>query len=392
MRVLLISRAMVAASHRGRLRELAKCGLSLTVVAPDRWENHTFEPGSEDGYEIIVARTKYGWPALGHMASHTFYYAGLSELIERENWDLVHIDDEPYNFATFRASAMCTSKSVKFVFTTWQNMMKSYPMPFSFFERKIFERAAGALPGNEEALTVLRRRGFLGPATVIPHHGVDVALFRKRDATGLRRKLGLDGTFVIGYIGRLVPEKGVQTVIQAVAQLPNECSLVCVGTGPSHRFLHEISNNLGIEKRIRWIPWVPTHEIPEYMNLLDVLVLPSLTTGVWKEQFGRVLAEAMACETCVVGSDSGEIPNVIEDAGLIFREGDERALAGSLRRLIDNPSLRKDLIRRGRERVVMHFSDRTVAQRTFEFFQTVCNRGARSFEVESCVSEISECP
>src|SRR5260221_14335510 len=80
---------------------------------------------------------------------------------------------------------------------------------------------------------------------------------------------------------------------------------------------------------------------------IDALVLRSLTTPVWKEQFGRVLTEAMACGVPVVGSSSGAIPEVIGEAGLIFPEGDAAALAGCLAKLQQPPALRLALAQRG---------------------------------------------
>jgi len=95
---------------------------------------------------------------------------------------------------------------------------------------------------------------------------------------------------------------------------------VLVGGGPERSKLEALAQGLGISARVRWEPWVDSCDVAEYMNAFDVLVLPSRTRRNWKEQFGRVLVEAMACETCVVGSDSGEIPNVVGDTGLIFHE------------------------------------------------------------------------
>jgi glycosyltransferase involved in cell wall biosynthesis len=374
MRVLLISRAMVASSYRRRLSEMTELGIRLTVVSADKWERQRFEPGEADGYEMIVVPTAVSWSLLGSLAHHTFYYKGLSRVISRERWDLVHIDDEPYNFATFRASAACVASNTKFVFTTWQNMIKSYPPPFNYFERKTFTAAAGATPGNREALDVLRSRGFSGPAAVVPHHGVDTNCFRKLDATALRRELHLGSRFVIGFVGRMVYQKGVDILVRALARLTPECLLLLIGQGPAVGELQAILRDLGLSDRVRWLPWLATTELPLYMNALDVLVLPSRTVRTAKEQFGRVLAEAMACETCVVGSDSGEIPRVIGDAGLIFREGDEISLAACLHRLSADVRLRQALGQRGRERVVENFSDRRVAEGLASFYRRVCGR------------------
>lgn len=372
MRVLLISRAMVAASYRSRLPELARCGIHLTVVAPDRWENQKFEPGLADGYELVVKHVAIGWQALGSLAHHTFYFRDISRVIRRQDWDLIHIDDEPYNFATFHALAAYSSAKAKIVFSTWQNMVKRYPPPFNLFERRTFDRAAGAIPGNEEALAVLRRKGFSGPATVIPHHGVDVNLFSRQDASDLRGRLGLQDRFLIGYVGRIVRDKGVHALVSALAQLPPDSALAIIGSGSARPHLEQMAVDLGVAVRIRWIPWVATSELPEYMNAMDVLVLPSITTRHWKEQLGRVLIEAMACETCVVGSDSGEIPNVIGEAGLVFHEGNDRELADCLRRLMNDTTLRESLGRCGRERVLNHFSDTRVARATAAFYRLIC--------------------
>jgi len=104
-----------------------------------------------------------------------------------------------------------------------------------------------------------------------------------------------------------------------------------------------------------------------------VLALPSRTRPNIKEQFGRVLVEAMSCETCVVGSDSGEIPNVIGDAGLIFREGDERELAHRLHQLMDAPAVRESLRHRGRQRVLDHFTYAKIATDTVDFYRRICS-------------------
>ena len=110
---------------------------------------------------------------------------------------------------------------------------------------------------------------------------------------------------------------------------------------------------------------------------MDAMALPSLTRKNWKEQFGRVLIEAMACEMPVIGSDSGEIPNVIGDAGLVTPEGDAQALAAALARLGADPALRADLARRGRQRVLDRFTQEQVARRTAALYQEVLSGAGR---------------
>jgi glycosyltransferase involved in cell wall biosynthesis len=112
--------------------------------------------------------------------------------------------------------------------------------------------------------------------------------------------------------------------------------------------------------------------MPDLIRKLDVIALPSITTNSWKEQFGRVLIEGMACAVPVVGSDSGEIPNVVGDAGLVVPEGDVVSLAGALRRLYENVNLRQTLGERGRERVLSRYTHARIARLTSEAYQRVC--------------------
>jgi glycosyltransferase involved in cell wall biosynthesis len=108
--------------------------------------------------------------------------------------------------------------------------------------------------------------------------------------------------------------------------------------------------------------------MPDYLRQMDALVLSSRTLPGWKEQFGRVLIEAMSCTVPVVGSDSGEIPNVVGPAGLLFPEGDIGALRAHLLELMQSPQRRQELGRLGRERVLQQFTQTQVAARTVDVY------------------------
>jgi len=108
-------------------------------------------------------------------------------------------------------------------------------------------------------------------------------------------------------------------------------------------------------------PSVLRSDMPAHLCACDAVVLPSYATRTWKEQFGRVLVEAMACGTPVIGSDSGEIPHVVGEAGLIFPEKDAPALRDCLKRMIEDPALRQRLIALGRARAEREYSCEAVA-------------------------------
>jgi glycosyltransferase involved in cell wall biosynthesis len=154
-----------------------------------------------------------------------------------------------------------------------------------------------------------------------------------------------------------------------LVHLPQYCHVVFIGNGPIKGELEILAARLGVTQRLTFKPGVPTYEVPKELQQMDVLVLPSLTRPNWKEQFGRVLAEAMACETPVIGSNSGEIPYVIGDAGLIFPEGNAQELAVCVRKLLENPELYTNLAARGRQRVLKHYTQEHIARQTYETYQ-----------------------
>jgi glycosyltransferase involved in cell wall biosynthesis len=177
--------------------------------------------------------------------------------------------------------------------------------------------------------------------------------------------------FVVGYVGRLLFDKGLGVLIEAIASLPPSYRLRLVGGGPDREALERLAAGKGVAQRVEFAGAVSSQEIPQAFAAMDVMALPSLTRKNWKEQFGRVLIEAMACETPVIGSDSGEIPNVIGDAGLVTPEGDAKALAAALARLGSDPAHRAALVRRGRQRVLDRFTQEQVARRTAALYNEV---------------------
>ena len=365
MKVLMISKGLVVGAYHGKLRELSKLGVELTVVVPPRWGRQELEKVEPDEYELLVNDCRFS-------GSHHFhYYPAISSVVGREAWDLIHIEEEAFNVVTYHALRACLRRGRKVIFFSWQNLYKTYPPPFNYFEHFSLKHVQAAIAGTEEVREVLSAKGFCKPITVIPQFGVDPEFFQKRDATDLKRKLGLADKFAIGYVGRIVREKGIADLIRALVSLPERCVLVLVGRGEFERPLRKLSESLGVAFRIRWVPHISSLEVPEYMNAFDALVLPSRTTSRWKEQFGRVLIEAMACETPVIGSSSAEIPRVIGEAGLVFPEGDVAALVNRLCMLYENPDARAELGAKGRDRVLERFTHRKIAEDTAEFYRNV---------------------
>jgi glycosyltransferase involved in cell wall biosynthesis len=277
---------------------------------------------------------------------------------------VVHVDEEPYNLTTFLAMRDARRVGARSVFFTWQNLARRYPPPFSWFERSTFRSASSAIAGNADAGEVLRGRGYSGPISIIPQFGVDPDRFRPPAAPPDE-----SGPFVIGYLGRLVEEKGLLLLVEALVGLGQEWRVELYGHGPLRPALEARAAELGLSKRVFVRPPVPSTEVSTLLGRMHVLALPSLTRPNWKEQFGRVLVEAMACGVPVIGSDSGEIPNVIGSAGLVFPEGSVAGLRDCLEQLLVSAARRRKLATLGRARVLERFTHQQIAAATVEVYR-----------------------
>lgn len=362
MRILYLSKALVVGAYQRKIEELADLGLDIHLAVPPAWRD---ERGIQP-LELAHTRGYTLWqvPMLFNGSYHLHFYPRLGDLLDAVRPDLLHIDEEPYNLATAHAAWLAVRRGIPFLFFTWQNLLRHYPPPFAFMERFVYRHASAAIAGNRDAAHVLRRKGFTGRIEVIPQFGVDPNLFSPAPEQAQR-------PFTIGYAGRFVPEKGLLVLLEALAHLDGEWRFIGRGSGPLLETLRQRTAELGLSARVTWEPPVPSTQMSAFYRALDVLVLPSLSRPNWVEQFGRVLIEAMACGVPPIGSNSGEIPHVIGDAGLVVPEGDAAALRDALHRLMTTPDLHAALRQRARERVLAHFTQAQIARRTAEVYEQI---------------------
>lgn len=283
--------------------------------------------------------------------------------------DLIHAEEEPDSLPAMQIAAArwLFAPRAKLLLNTWQNVERPLKWYVSAIMRTTLRASDGVLCANSEAQQLLHSRGYHKFTTVLPALGVDTRVFMPGEPMP-------HDHFTVAFLGRLVPEKGLTTLIDAVEQLnrsrgPESIRLRIIGDGPYRSEIMRYADKLG--NTAQFAAALPPVQVAQQLHQIDALVLPSRTTPIWKEQFGRVLIEAMACGVPVVGSDSGAIPEVIGEAGLIFPEGEAAALADCLRRLIASPDLRTELTQRGLARVQAHFTQERIAQQTLEFYQQV---------------------
>jgi glycosyltransferase involved in cell wall biosynthesis len=271
--------------------------------------------------------------------------------------NVVYVEEEPASLALAQVAWLKTRHRYRLVCFTWENIHRRLGMPG--VEGYNLARCDGLIAGSRGAAEVVTAKGFRGPIVVTPQLGIDPELFRPRAPEAGR-------PFVAGYVGRLAEEKGLETLWQAAREIA-DLHLSWIGDGPLRTQVGAWQATLG--SRMRVLPAVSHEQVAACLQALDVLVLPSHTTPTWREQFGHVLIEAMASGVPVIGSDSGAIPEVIGDAGLIVPERDPQALRAALQRLREDPEQRTRLSRAGRARVLAHYTHAHIAHANLDFFE-----------------------
>ena len=335
----------------------------LKVLVPPFWKEmwsagkKYLEKTYDPNYEIHIGKIIFSRNL--HFA---FFITKLKKLLKTFKPDIIDLDNEPFNAGTFQLVffSKLFSPQSKIVLHASQHQYKNYPPPFNIFEKYNLKHADAILVRNVMAKDVLRRKSYRGRLEIITH-GVDTEAFKPRDIS----RQDTDSQPVIGYVGSLVEQKGINHLIEAVKDL--QCQLLIVGDGPEKERLSNLAQQLGVD--IRFEPSASHKDVADFFNQMDIFVLPSLTRPHWVEKFGRVLIEAMASGVPVVGSSSGEIPHVIGETGLIFEEGNSLDLKDKLARLLNDEDLRRNLSESGRERTIRSYSWKSIAKRTISLYE-----------------------
>jgi len=369
-RLLTIGHSYCVALNRRLPHEIARAGdWDVTAVGPARFHGdfgwHTLESTPDELCNVVPVPVRFG------RRIHVMRYGrGLSSLLA-EPWDLVHCWEEPYVAAAAQI-ARGMAPNVPLVLATFQNIAKRYPPPFNWIERYSMARADGVIAFGRTAAEVMTARGFNRvPVAVIPP-GVDVTEFRPdeaRRAVILGRLGWSDGPPVVGFLGRLVPEKGIEWLTTVLDRVTTPWRALVVGSGPLEKMVSAWGSRYA--DRVRVVTTAQHHEVPAYLNAMDVLCAPSQTTPRWREQFGRMLIEAFASGVAVVASTSGEIPYVVADAGLLVAEDDLTGWQHAVEMLTTERARRCELARRGRERAESVYGWPVVGRQHLDFFERV---------------------
>ncbi|MBG1271287.1 hormogonium polysaccharide biosynthesis glycosyltransferase HpsO [Nostoc sp. WHI] len=389
MKILVASHTYIVDLNCEKLRALSRLepDIEVTVVVPKRWkpggvQNKIIETEYRDeGTFKIVPVSNF---SQNHQGLLTFG-ADLISLLKQFRPQIIQVEQGSRGLAYSQMIALNKLLGIKAknVFFTWWNLPYELKLPVALLEKYNLNHSHGIISGNQDGAEVLRSRGYQGPVKVMPQLGVDESLFTPKAQLELATKLGIEkGDFVVGFVGRFVQEKGLLTLLKALVTLKNKpWKLLLLGRGELQTELIQIAAENNIKERLILVESVPHDEVANYINLMSTLVLPSettykfktLTSVGWKEQFGHVLIEAMACQVPVIGSDSGEIPHVIGDAGLVFPEGDTEAFANCLVQLMDKPDFAHTLGEMGYRKAMIKYTNKALAKQQLDFYQELVN-------------------
>lgn len=379
MRILVVSHTYITPINRKKWQTLALLfpNVDITVVFPDKWSSILFNHKVESNLSFFDSKNcKFVALKAFKTGNEVLYWYSplkLFNLIKQFRPEIIHVEQGDNAFSYFQCiffSKLLRLKS-KILFFTWVNWREKISLKYKIFWRWIenfnLKNSNGAITGNVDAAAILKSKGFSNKICVLPQLGVDTSIFAPAERQNLNIKK-------IGFVGRLVEEKGIFDLLQAFSGLVQrhpDWNLVFIGSGRCETQLKDQIKKMNLSDCVCIENTVPHDQVANFIKDLEILVLPSFDTIGWREQFGHVLIEAMACGISVIGSDAGEIPNVISDVGLIFEQKSIKSLQVALNKLMSDKALRLILGRRGYEKVVNEYSHQAIAKKTYDFWKNI---------------------
>ena len=325
--------------------------------------------GSQVPCEYLSWRDAVGGRSLSNayrsrFKSERYYMPGLEKRLA--GYQIVHTGEIHTTFSaqTARAKKRLGYKLV--VFATENIPFPCWNEPGGpERKREVLEAADFYLALTEDARRVLQLDGVSDSKIRVVPYGVDLERFKAGPPDReLQHRLHLEpGRFTILFVGRLVWEKGIYDLLNAVRVLNRkDVQLLFVGEGPERGNLERYTEMIGLTSSVRFSPYLNFEEVHRAYSLASVFVLPSLPTLGVREQFGIVLIEAMACGIPTIVTRCGSMPGVIQDAGLLANSGDAVSLSECLGRLADSPALCRQLGARGVELARSVYDRKKVAE------------------------------
>jgi glycosyltransferase involved in cell wall biosynthesis len=330
--------------------------MEIHLLVPSQWREYgrlmTADPPDDPGVTLHIRPI---WLSrLPKVKWYAHFYPRLRELVHELNPDVIHLWEEPWSIVAMQAAYLKGNAAL--VLEVDQNLIRRLPPPFDAIRRYVLRQTSFILSRSDEATAVVRAFGFAGPVRLIGY-GVDQQVF------SAGTKIPQDpGTLKIGYIGRIVEQKGLDDILTAVARARSCVAFDIMGEGPYSVRLKKRIAELGLQHKVNFHRWGGVLETARFLRSLDVSVLLSRSSPVWREQFGRTIIESQSCGVPVIGAESGAIPDVIGSGGWTVPERDPTTLAELFDHLANTPEEVIDRGRLGLANVASRFTYERTAQ------------------------------
>ncbi len=345
MKILYIWHAAVEKNYRKLLARMAD-DHEVIIATSHRWYE-----SSKDQYltyvpEIDSKLKIFKFFAIFHNHIRSFFYPNVFKmiLVLLQKPDVIYLKEEPYSLNAFQwvFLAKIFSKKSKIVIESDENLMVKHPFIFILIEKFVLKNIDALACVPTKGIELYKSKGF-NKKIFKTFYFYNEEIFKPTDRELAFKQLEIekqDGLY-IGYAGRITEEKGIEDLIKAFSIVSNEnkkLNLLIAGKGTKEyeEKIKKITIENKIEDKVKFLGSLPIEKLVYFYNAIDVFVLPSHSTSWWIEQFGRVIVEAMACGTPVVGSSSGEIPIVINNKELIYEEKNITELANIIRKFSTN--------------------------------------------------------
>lgn len=355
-------------SHvRALAREFTRQGHEVTVVT-SRYDRRLPLEETFEGYRILRS------PVLG-VWLNTPVDPAVAETVRRVDADVYHFHFPP-PFTSYFGTRAVRRLGRPSCLTYHCDLFLSTPLGSALtfaYDRMLLPgtlRRVDRIIVHTRSYALTSRPLRARPVRIIPS-SVDLERFRPgTDRAAVRVRLGLADRRVIGFTGRLVPHKGVDTLLRALARLPDDVVLLLVGRGPDLVGLTEMARRLGVTARVRFCPRVSDMELPDYLRAADLFVFPSTSR---LEGFGLAVAEALASGLPVVVADIPGVREIIDPGveGLLAEPLLEADLAAKLLELLNDPERRARMGRAARARAEAHYGVAAVTAALLEEYQSL---------------------
>jgi glycosyltransferase involved in cell wall biosynthesis len=310
-----------------------------------------------------------------------WFYRALGAALRQIRPDLIHVVSEPWGglviqiLVARRLSGLGAPVCVHGADNIYWHGSRIEQFLRRLILRRVLPRLDGFVSWSREGVEVARQAGLRGvPTAVIPAVVPDPEYFQPlaaRSKRDLRMRLGLPADEpVVGFIGRLAPEKGIRDLVQAFRSIGKPTAFLAIwGSGPLASEVEQWIQKEGIHGR--FFGPLGLREIASAYKACDVIAVPSRTTGSWKEQFGRVVVEAMLAGSVVVAYRTGAIPEVAGGEAVLVEEKDIAGLSKAIRRLAEDRAFREGVAARGRARALERFHPWVLAEQLVRLWDEI---------------------